>query len=849
MDTALDLLHRAHALDVANHEVINSLASMGRAPGLTARNVAMVSRKTSGAEYSNGHHVLHRASPAINSHRSESPATCAGGAGGGPPALPPRSHHSIMDPPPPRLPPSHPTPNGDNGGHQTISRKYSPNGGEAPPPLPPPRGAPMPPPTPPRGTTPPPNVLTSSMAQYSNSPIATSLPPPLLKRMSPVPSSHASRAQGGVIPVSQRGTSPVTTHPLKVHNSREIQQQFQQQLQTIQSSIFPADSVGAEPPPPYPMGTAVTSNPPPSYSQSLAMRQSPTLSSTSSDYRCMTGSDYRRSPAPAMAATNHLIAAYQQQMSNGGLNGHHGPSPIPAPSPSPSMMSSSSRASSSMQAWGSRQAKTQSPVIMQSVKSTQVQKPVLQTATGISAEVSSSVNCSTSAAVIHGVASVPVLHGVTAGFAKPLTNRIIQPQQQEQHQQQQVSTTPTIGAAPPPPSYEMSIQQKQQQRPQPTPSTSPVIVSSHHNSPLTIQRTMSPSVNTGVNDIKCNQLPPPPPYPSSAVHLQQKQQQQQQQDLVSGSKQQQPVISTAKVVSSNNMSSASVNKPVLQRKYSPMCNSETTTNTSSSSASVSRSESPISENISSDNTVSCSPLSFNDISGAATITADSGIGFESTSNGSMHPPPPPPPYKTTHHTSPKPERRNICAAKEEARKSYIRNCPPQAFKFYMEQHIEKILKEHEERTKRKENLKTQLEITYGGGGDQNGDSVTKMDPNTAFTKEEYMKAMQKLESAYLRMKRAKLNKNDFKRIKSIGVGAFGEVSLVKKVGYNGTSHSGLYAMKTLRKAHVVKRKQVAHVIAEKDILAEANNDWIVKLHYSFQVSTLKNNFQKIIFKK
>ena len=42
-------------------------------------------------------------------------------------------------------------------------------------------------------------------------------------------------------------------------------------------------------------------------------------------------------------------------------------------------------------------------------------------------------------------------------------------------------------------------------------------------------------------------------------------------------------------------------------------------------------------------------------------------------------------------------------------------------------------------------------------------------------------------------------------------------------------------MKTLRKSEVVERKQVAHVIAEKDILAESENEWIVKLYYSFQV--------------
>jgi len=68
-------------------------------------------------------------------------------------------------------------------------------------------------------------------------------------------------------------------------------------------------------------------------------------------------------------------------------------------------------------------------------------------------------------------------------------------------------------------------------------------------------------------------------------------------------------------------------------------------------------------------------------------------------------------------------------------------------------------------------------------------------------------------------------------VQVIGVGAFGEVTLVRKVD---TRH--LYAMKTLRKADVLKRNQVAHVKAERDILAEADNEWVVKLFYSFQVS-------------
>ncbi|CAK9302972.1 unnamed protein product [Gordionus sp. m RMFG-2023] len=44
----------------------------------------------------------------------------------------------------------------------------------------------------------------------------------------------------------------------------------------------------------------------------------------------------------------------------------------------------------------------------------------------------------------------------------------------------------------------------------------------------------------------------------------------------------------------------------------------------------------------------------------------------------------------------------------------------------------------------------------------------------------------------------------------------------------------LYALKTLRKADVYKRKQAGHVKAERDILAEADTEWVVKLYHSFQ---------------
>lgn len=44
-----------------------------------------------------------------------------------------------------------------------------------------------------------------------------------------------------------------------------------------------------------------------------------------------------------------------------------------------------------------------------------------------------------------------------------------------------------------------------------------------------------------------------------------------------------------------------------------------------------------------------------------------------------------------------------------------------------------------------------------------------------------------------------------------------------------------FAMKKLKKSDVIKHKQAAHVKAERDILSEADNEWVVKLFYSFQV--------------
>lgn len=65
------------------------------------------------------------------------------------------------------------------------------------------------------------------------------------------------------------------------------------------------------------------------------------------------------------------------------------------------------------------------------------------------------------------------------------------------------------------------------------------------------------------------------------------------------------------------------------------------------------------------------------------------------------------------------------------------------------------------------------------------------------------KMLNQKESNYNRQRRAKMEKSMFVKIKTLGIGAFGEVCLTRKV-----DTGGLYAMKTLRKKDVLNRNQV-----------------------------------------
>uniref|UniRef100_T1IKB9 Rho-associated protein kinase let-502 n=1 Tax=Strigamia maritima TaxID=126957 RepID=T1IKB9_STRMM len=75
----------------------------------------------------------------------------------------------------------------------------------------------------------------------------------------------------------------------------------------------------------------------------------------------------------------------------------------------------------------------------------------------------------------------------------------------------------------------------------------------------------------------------------------------------------------------------------------------------------------------------------------------------------------------------------------------------------------------------------------------------------------------------------RMKSDDFHLIKVIGRGAFGEVQLVRH-----KSSKQVYAMKLLSKFEMIKRSDSAFFWEERDIMAHANSDWIVQLHFAFQ---------------
>lgn len=91
------------------------------------------------------------------------------------------------------------------------------------------------------------------------------------------------------------------------------------------------------------------------------------------------------------------------------------------------------------------------------------------------------------------------------------------------------------------------------------------------------------------------------------------------------------------------------------------------------------------------------------------------------------------------------------------------------------------------------------------------------------------KEILKKEGEKLRLKRNKLKIQDFKSLITIGKGAFGEVRVCLD-----TKTNEIIAIKKLNKEEMCKKKEIFHIRAERDILSEAKNEWIVDLKSAFQ---------------
>ncbi|XP_057781506.1 uncharacterized protein LOC130999850 [Salvia miltiorrhiza] len=136
-----------------------------------------------------------------------------------------------------------------------------------------------------------------------------------------------------------------------------------------------------------------------------------------------------------------------------------------------------------------------------------------------------------------------------------------------------------------------------------------------------------------------------------------------------------------------------------------------------------------------------------------------------------------------------------------------------AAKQYIEKHYKEQMKSLEERRERRNVLERKLADAEVSEEEQNN----------------LLKYLEKKETEYMRLQRHKMGADDFEPLTMIGKGAFGEVRVCRE---KSTGH--VYAMKKLKKSEMLRRGQVEHVKAERNLLAEVDSNCIVKLYCSFQ---------------
>lgn len=168
---------------------------------------------------------------------------------------------------------------------------------------------------------------------------------------------------------------------------------------------------------------------------------------------------------------------------------------------------------------------------------------------------------------------------------------------------------------------------------------------------------------------------------------------------------------------------------------------------------------------------------------------------------------------------------------------YQEQCSPSYYRRHIEQHVERIFKYLKDRERRRKSCEDELKCF----------EHELKSREHEFSEEEFNKRLDqfsdkartifnilnKKETRYLRSSRERLSRADFKEISKLGSGYIGCVHLVEKINY-ADDKPALFAMKKLERSQVEEQNHIAHVMAERDVLAEADNEWIVKLFYSFQ---------------
>lgn len=132
---------------------------------------------------------------------------------------------------------------------------------------------------------------------------------------------------------------------------------------------------------------------------------------------------------------------------------------------------------------------------------------------------------------------------------------------------------------------------------------------------------------------------------------------------------------------------------------------------------------------------------------------------------------------------------------------------------YLDQHMQKKIGAIDERKERREKIEKQME-----------DMKLSQD-----VRRNMMAKLQEEEAKLSQQIKQKIKLDDFEMLSIIGRGAFGEVRVCRK-----KDTQQVFAMKIMKKTEMLKKNQVAHIRAERDVLALADCPWVVKLHFSFQ---------------